>query len=288
MTVHHSMFAERLFEFLFNAEFIHKNSANVIGMPHIPSQEEEKWLGYDVAFNLQNGAGVINALALQHKVVRLVDGPGSGANKAFRKTAGNPYFAFPVDPVQFNTIEALVSLNLPGLEFYFCAPLFVDQKNLDDRYAAKDLDAHSVYIDVNGVGQLDESISHSIVYTPSGNDAWVFSEDPKPLGIRLVSPVEENPKQEREEVSLEQTKLLYSNAFELVANGYARRVERELARQLPTDVALVGQFSAMRRRLQDAAPKRVEFDSKAQGWLAISRLFAAYLDATTIVVRCPG
>ncbi|MCZ8234965.1 MAG: hypothetical protein O9335_07390 [Inhella sp.] len=286
MTVHHSVFAERLFEFLFNAEFIHKNSASVIGMPHIPSQEEEKWLGYDVAFNLQNGGGVINALALQHKVVRLVDGPGSGANKAFRNAAGNPYFAFPVDPVQFNTIEALVSQNLPGLEFYFCAPLFVDQPNLDARYAAKDLDAHSVYIDVNGVGQLDESISHSIVYTPNGNEAWVFSEDPKSLTIRRVAPGEQNQNRQREEVSLEQIQRLYSTAFELVANGYARRVERQLARRLPKDVALVGQFSALSRQLQEGAPVRVSFDSKALGWLAISRLFAIYLDATTIVQRC--
>jgi len=285
MTVYHSVFAERLFEFLFNAEFIHKNAANVIGMPHIPSQEEEKWLGYDVAFNLQDGAGVINALALQHKVVRLVDGPGSGANKAFRNAAGNPYFAFPVDPVQFNTIEALVSENLPGLEFYFCAPLFVDQPNLDARYAAKDLDAHSVYIDVNGVGQLDESIPHSIVYTSAGNEAWVFSEDPKRLTIRRVSLGERAERHQREEVSLEQIQKLYSKAFELVANGYARRVERELTQRLPKDVALVGQFSALSRQLREAAPVRVSFDSKAQGWLAISRLFAAYLDATTIVER---
>lgn len=288
MTVHHSVFAERLFEFLFNAEFIHKNLANVIGMPHIPSQEEEKWLGYDVAFNLQNGAGVINALALQHKVVRLVDGPGSGANRAFRTAAGNPYFAFPVDPVQFNTIEALVSENLPGLEFYFCAPLFVDQSNLDARYAAKDLDAHSVYIDVNGVGQLDESISHSIVYTPAGNEAWVFSEESKPLTIGLVSARVQDERQDREQLSLERTRQLYSRAFELVANGYARRIERELARRLPQDVAFVGEFAALSRQLKESAPIRVSFDSAAQGWLAISRLFAGYLDATTIVERCPA
>ncbi len=282
MTVHHSVFAERLFEFLFNAEFIHKNSANVIGMPHIPSQDEEKWLGYDVAFDLQNGAGVTNALALQHKVVRLVDGPGSGANTAYRKTAGNPYFAFPVDPVQFNTIEALASENLPGIEFYFCAPLFVDRQNLEARYAAKDLDSHSVYIDVKGAGQLNEFISHSIVYTPGGSNAWVFSENPKPLTIRRASERKKPEWQQHEQPSLERTQQIYERAFELVSNGCARRLERRRAQLTSNHDAMARESAAWVRQ----APRRVQVDNPGQAWLAISRLFAGFLDATTIVERC--
>lgn len=288
MTVKQSVFPERLFEFLFNAEFIHKNAAQVIGMPHIPSQDEEEWLGYDVAFSIQNGPGVVGVLALQHKVVRLVDGPGSASNKTYRKTAGNPYFAFPVDPFQFNTIEALVSENLQGLEFKFCAPLFVDQPNLDARYAAKDLDAHSVFIDVNGVGQLDESIAHSIVYTPAGNQAWVFSEEPKELKIRQVVSRTDPERQRLEQLSLDDVQRLYARAFDVISHGYRRRVQAELGRQLPDEVAQVGEFSGLRRRLLEAAPERVQFENEGQGLLEIGRLFSAYLDATTIVQRCPA
>lgn len=286
MTVQRSVFPERLFEFLFNAEFIHKNAAQVVGMPHIPSQDEEKWLGYDVAFNIQNSPGVVDVLALQHKVVRLVDGPGSAANKLHRKIAGNTYFAFPVDPFQFNTIEALVSESLPGLKFFFCAPLFVDQPNLDARYAAKDLDAHSVYIDVKGVGRLDESIPHSIVYTPAGNKAWVFSKDPKELKITRVKKRNELRRQQQEQLSLDALQKLYARAFELISDGYRRRIEIELSQKLPVQMSQIGKFSDLRQRLLEAAPERVGFENEGQGCLEIGRLFAAYLDATTIVERC--
>lgn len=287
MTVEKSVFSERLFEFLFNAEFMHKNAAQVIGTPHIPSQDEEKWLGYDVAFDIQNGPGVFNVLALQHKVVRLVDGPGSASNIQFRTIAGNTYFAFPVDPFQFNTIEALASGNLPWLEFYFCAPLFVDKINLDARYAAQDLDAHSVYIDVTGAGQLDESIAHSIIYTPTGNQAWVFSETPRALNALNVKNHTEAQTKQQARLTLESVRHLYSLAFKVISDEYARRTEVELKLNLPDNVANIGEFNRLRQQLQRAAPEQVNFESEGEGWLEIGRLFALYLDATTIVEKCP-
>ena len=60
-------FSERVFEFSFNAEYAAANKAVLAGAPHIPTQNDEKYLGYDVLFEIQAGGGVTNMLALQHK-----------------------------------------------------------------------------------------------------------------------------------------------------------------------------------------------------------------------------
>ena len=73
MPVYPPGFSERVFEFSFNAEYSNANRALLSAAPHIPTQNEEKWLGYDVAFEL-NRRGIVHSLALQHKVCRFVDG----------------------------------------------------------------------------------------------------------------------------------------------------------------------------------------------------------------------
>jgi len=47
-------FSERVFEFSFNAEFANNNRAIIACAPYIPTQNEEKWLGYDVEFQIKN------------------------------------------------------------------------------------------------------------------------------------------------------------------------------------------------------------------------------------------
>lgn len=285
MTVSRSAFSERLFEFAFNAEFMEKNIGQIIGMPDIPSQNEEKWLGYDVAFEMQNGPGVIDVLALQHKVSRLVDGGGNPINTQFGNVAGNIYLAFPVDPFQFNTIEALLSQGLPGLTFNFCAPLFVDRVNLNARYAAKDLNVNSIYIDVTGVGQLDVTIPHSIVYTPAGNQAWVFSEEPKMLKASRDVQRRDEDKKRKDPLSDKQIRELYSSAFDVIYTGYQENLQAKLTNALPDGPRGIAEYSQLVRRFRDGAPERQNFDNEGECLVAISRLFADYLDATTIVRR---
>lgn len=123
MSVFHAGFSERVFEFSFNAEYAHQNRAVLAAAPHIPTQNEEKYLGYDVAFEVSH-RGSIGAIALQHKVCRFVDERGR-TNRKFWDAAGGPYFAFRIDVEQFNVIESLASAKLSGVDLSIvrrCSP----------------------------------------------------------------------------------------------------------------------------------------------------------------------
>src|SRR5688500_6727594 len=106
-------FPERVFEFAFNAEYCHVNRAVLIGTPELPTQNEEKYLGYDVAFEIRRAGGVVNTIALQHKTSRYVT-TRSGSNARFYDEIGGPYFAVRLDTEQFNVIEDLASAHMPG------------------------------------------------------------------------------------------------------------------------------------------------------------------------------
>jgi len=181
-----SGFSERIFEFGFNAEYADRHKAVLAGMPHIPTQNQEKLLGYDVQFAIDARGGAKHYLALQHKVARYVDGKSS-SNQKFRQRVGAPYYAFRIDVDQFNLIESVASARSPGLAFYYCAPLFHTTEAMSDRYTSRDIESNSVWIDVQDVGQLATNESHTMVYSPKGDVAFVFSETPRELRISLAS-----------------------------------------------------------------------------------------------------
>jgi hypothetical protein len=173
-------FSERVFEFSFNAEYTYRNQAVLAGAPGIPTQNEEFWLGYDVAFEIQQHGGAVHTLALQHKVARFVDGRGP-SNGHYWLTAGGPYFAFRLDIDQYNLIESIATAALPGVEFYFCAPVFATRHEMNSHFLGKTVETSSVWIDVSSAGQLTPGESHTIVYTPDGSQAFLFSEQAKKL-----------------------------------------------------------------------------------------------------------
>jgi hypothetical protein len=175
-------FAERVFEFAFNAEYAHNNHAVLAGSPNIPSQNEEKWLGYDVEFVIEAAGGGTHAVALQHKVSRYVDS-WSRSNDHFWSAAGGPYYAFRLDVEQYNLIHWLSGLALPGAELYYCAPIFATKSAMDRHYLRNTVEANSVWIDVQGSGALGPYETHTIIYDQTGAAAFVFSEDPQKLTV---------------------------------------------------------------------------------------------------------
>lgn len=177
-------FSERVFEFSFNAEYAHRNQAVLAGAPGIPTQNEESWLGYDVLFEIQKHGGAVHAVALQHKVARFVDARGP-TNSHYWFAAGGPYFAFRLDIDQYNLVESISSAGLPGVEFYFCAPAFADRQEMNDHFLGKTVEANSVWINVSSAGQLVPGESHTIIYTPNGSQAFLFSEKRKELKTLL-------------------------------------------------------------------------------------------------------
>lgn len=182
-------FSERAFEFAFNAEYCAANNAILCGMPHIPSQRKEKWLGYDVAFELAPLGGQIHLIALQHKVASYAScAAGTNAN-FWAQMGGTPYFRFPVEVEQFNLLEAMSSAGLPGITIRYCVPAFHTHAQLQTRYIAQTVMAGSVFINVAGCGQL-AGASHNCVYQPGNPAAWVFSD---PLQATLEEDVPRLP-----------------------------------------------------------------------------------------------
>ena len=152
MPVYPPGFSERVFEFSFNAEYVNKHKAILAGAPRIPTQNAEKWLGYDVEFELHQRGGAIHSVALQHKVSRYVDAVGL-SNGHFFHTVGGPYFPFHLDTAQYNLIQAVASSGLPGVDFFYCAPLFTGIKNMNSHYLANCAETESAWFDVSGLGQ---------------------------------------------------------------------------------------------------------------------------------------
>jgi hypothetical protein len=180
MAVHPPGVSERVFEFAFNSEFCAASGALIAGCPYIPTQNQEKRLGYDVAFKL-GGSAKIRSLYLQHKVARRVDGK-SGSNKRFRDVVGSPYYAFPLDVDQYNLIHRFSQKNTR--EFYYCAPIFTSRNDLNSNYLAKTVVTNSAWIDVSSWAAIPSTDSepHCIVYNPGLTAVSRFSEEPeKPI-----------------------------------------------------------------------------------------------------------
>lgn len=175
MAVSYPAFPERVFEFAFNAEYCHVNHAVLIGTPELPTQNEEKYLGYDVAFEIQKAGGAVNTIALQHKISRFVTAR-SGSNARFYDEVGGPYFATRLDTEQFNIIEDLASAHMPGVQILYCMPLFTTRNDIDTHYVSRTVLTHSVWIDVAGVGQLPAHETHTMVCPPGVGPVHVFSE----------------------------------------------------------------------------------------------------------------
>lgn len=176
MSVEQPGFSERIFEFAFNSEFAAAYRAVIAGVPHIPTQNQEKTLGYDVKFEVTRKGSPVKFLALQHKVAKFVDGK-SGSNKFIRDKVGDPYYSTRIDPAQFNVIVKACSI--PDLDFFYCLPLFHTLGSLNLNYNARKVCSSSVWIDVSKVKRLTTHESHFMAYRER-LQAFVFSEEAQP------------------------------------------------------------------------------------------------------------
>lgn len=187
MGVTYPGFSERVFEFSFNSEYTDRNRAVLASVPHIPTQNQERSLGYDVMFEVQQRHGAIHCVALQHKVARYVDGKAK-TNAHFWKAASGPYYAFALEKDQYNLIEQFASQRIPGVEVYYCAPLFATHISMNTHFLQRKVELNSLWIDVAGAGQIPDSdnTQHTLVYSPDGLSAYRFSSEPVPIGtLRL-------------------------------------------------------------------------------------------------------
>jgi hypothetical protein len=257
-------FSERVFEFSFNAEYADRNLAVLAGAPSIPTQNEEKWLGYDVAFELKRRGGAVHVVALQHKVPRYVDRRGP-LNRHFWHAAGGAYFAVRLDTDQYNLIESISSANLPGVEFYFCAPAFATRMEMNSHYLGKSVEANSVWINVRSAGQINDAGLHTIVYSEDGSRAFRFSDEPVPLAISREQPRRDRW-YERRNATFGEVELIYDTALKVLKDYWPRRRRTKVAETQSTF------------RLPDQLPNR-----GAPTIANTAKLLARYFGASVLV-----
>jgi hypothetical protein len=164
-------FSERTFEFCYNAEYCRLNAAILATHPHIPSQQAEKDLGYDVEFRINQGH-FTRSLFLQHKVASFAE-VRAGRNAHFYNTHGQPYFRFPIDNDQHNVLCELSQTK--GNAFY-CAPRFHLSRQLEPHFRADSIGAHSILLDPLDVGRIQDNERHNITYNEQGGNPTLHSE----------------------------------------------------------------------------------------------------------------
>lgn len=164
-------FNERTFEFCFNAEFCQTNAALLASHPHIPSQQAEKDLGYDVEFELLSGR-FTRSVFFQHKVSSFAE-VRAGRNAHFYNAHSGPYFRFPVDNEQHNT---LCELSRTKGNAFYCAPQFHLRNELEIHFRAVSIAGSAILLDPLDVGTISDHDRHNITYGPGGANPTLHSD----------------------------------------------------------------------------------------------------------------
>jgi len=227
-------FSERIFEFAFNAEFVTNHSAVLAACPTLPTLQEEKKLGYDVAFELKCRGGSTDFLFLQHKVARYVS-TRHATNKHFFDFAG-PYFAFVLDNDQYNLIHGLALL---GKQIYFCAPSFTSRRDIDKAFSSKSVCSDSVWLDVTKAGPIKDGDRHTIIYAPTKAKAALFSEKPREIQILDPSTYTPSSNAESDILDLKGARELYSEIYNTFREWWPKDRRRP---PRPVPVGQAGQY----------------------------------------------
>jgi hypothetical protein len=274
-------FSERIFEFAFNAEFAAKNWAVLAACPDIPSLQDEKKLGYDVQFQIDDRGGGIQSIFLQHKVARLVSGK-AGSNAHFYNATGGPYYAFHLDIPQYNLIRAVAKRRKRRI--YYCAPLCTSRRVIDQNFTKGKICTNAVWMDVKDAGWINDTKSHSIIYSQDGKNAFRFSSEPIPVATLPPAPFAGTHDRYERGLDREEAKSLYDDV-------YGELVERwgTLARaptDLPEDISLEGRRRSQQAFLLGEAPTRIQ-DDDSKRWdfiAATSELLAKWYGVSWLIV----
>jgi len=201
--------------------------------PHIPTQNAEKDLGYDVEFEIKKG-GFVKSLFLQHKVAAYAS-TKAGRNAKFFDHQAGPYYRFPIDNDQHNT---LCHLNKTKGDAFYCAPIFRGSVDLASHWRAQTIGAHSLLLDPLLVGHVIGG-KHNITYSPSGGNATLHS-DPQRFERVFRANIEGFPELKSREITTEYVAELGEDLLDRLSNFPGHHKEFiELRKRKPIEVAQV-------------------------------------------------
>lgn len=223
--------SERTFEFCFNAEFCQKHRALLASHPHIPSQRQERDLGYDVEFEIRTHL-FTRSLFLQHKVTYYAE-KRSGNNARFFNAHGGAYYRFPVEKDQHNT---LVRLSRRKGNAFYCAPRFYTRSELESHFRGDMVVNNSAWINPSSTGLITDTATHNVTFAPSGSPAFLHSEIRKIESFTSIDDL--LPQLEERRIDVEYVEEL---AAELVAitleTRFAEQITKQLYRLRPVEQA---------------------------------------------------
>ncbi|MEE3361073.1 MAG: adenylosuccinate lyase [Pseudomonadota bacterium] len=151
-----------------------RHAAILATYPNIPSQRQERYLGYDIEFKLTQSSYSVSVF-IQHKVAHFAE-VRSGSNARFFNTHNEPYFRFPVDNDQHTILQKLSSAR--GNTFY-CAPLFHSRDDLHNSFQNGSISQNVILLDPNAVAPVAGKQRHNISYDRYGRAAFMHSETVK-------------------------------------------------------------------------------------------------------------
>lgn len=227
-------FSERTFEFCFNAEYCKANAALLATHPHIPSQQMEKDLGYDVEFKIRHGH-YTKSIFLQHKVASF-GAVRAGRNRKFFDAHMAPYFRFSVDNDQHNTLCQLSQTK--GNAFY-CAPMFHERAALEGHFFGNTIAANAVLLDPLQVGQIADADRHNITFNQAGLNATLHS-DVRRFTKEYTGGKERSPPLKQVDVTLDYVEQLSEHLIEgTTTNRFEPYLSREFRATRPVERAQI-------------------------------------------------
>jgi hypothetical protein len=225
-------FNERTFEFCFNAEYCRINAALLATHPHIPSQQAEKDLGYDVEFKINHGH-YTTSLFLQHKVSSFAE-VRAGRNAQFYETHGGPYFRFSVDNEQHNV---LCDLSRTKGNAFYCAPKFHLRHELESNFHGSSIATNAVLLNPLDVGEITDNKRHNITYDALGQTPTLHS-DPRRFKKAFGGGKENAPELKRQRITHNYVEVLSEELVRRTRNSRFRRsITAELERARPIEQA---------------------------------------------------
>ncbi|GLS80590.1 adenylosuccinate lyase [Paracoccus marinus] len=214
-------FSERAFEFCYNHTYVQRNAAIIATYPHIPSQRQEKTLGYDVEFRITQG-NFSYMIFIQHKVSHYAE-RRAGKNAAFYNRYNAPYYRFRVDNDQHQRLQELSRAR--GNTFY-CAPLFYSRNDLHENFQNDSIIDSVVLLDPLDVGPA-VGPNHNITYDAAGGNATMHSQ-PQRFERSFTGDVLKIPSLRKAAVTSEEVRAQADLIFDISANvDEAREVRRE-------------------------------------------------------------
>jgi hypothetical protein len=164
-------FSERAFEFCFNHDYMQRNAAVLATFPNIPSQRQERYLGYDIEFRLASRTYSFSVF-IQHKVSSYA-GSRAGKNADFYNEYNAPYYRFPVDNEQHTRLQVL---SAGRGNTYYCAPKFHTREDIHECFQAGDISKRVILLSPSAVAPVNGNRRHNITYDSDGRGARMHSD----------------------------------------------------------------------------------------------------------------